>query len=716
MTTTKTKSDSQNGLIISDKNGLIQWSNPTASSITGYTCQDILKANFFTLFPQLTNLPLSENQSFYIATTANPKTGLRTEHLVEVLPIQLLEKQLYIAILYRSHNELQLPLITQQLLAESEERLRRSQAIANIGTWDWNIATGDLAWSDQIYKIFGIKVTHFGASYEAFVENVYEDDREKVNNAVHASVHGKAPYNIEHRIVKRGEVRYVREMGEVFRDENDQPVRMLGTVQDVTDDVYRRMQLQLASTLFNHAYEGMFTTNTRFVILSANPALSEVTGLHQSELIGADLSILIADNQTLFEFRHILKALKRDQHWRGEIDCVGHNTPPFTAILSVTAVRDDSDQLQYYVFTLTDISNIKTKEQQLDYLAHYDQLTKLPNRTHFLKHLEESLKIASRKQQKLAVFYIDLDGFKQINDTQGHNFGDEVLKDIAVILKDHTPANALVARLGGDEFAMVLDDVSIKQAVIQAGKLIKCLAISKRFVDCTIDISASLGITMFPEDGIDLLELLSKSDQAMYQAKEKGKNQYQRFDPASWESLAKRVKLSSDIRSAIRNNEFTVYYQPKVFQDNLDEIKAEALIRWPHPKLGMISPANFIPIAEDTGQILTIGELVFQKVCTFSNRLKQIHDGPIQIAINLSARKLHDQELLRKIKSVLAKNNITAESLEFEVTESVLMKDVESHISILHKLKDMGATIAIDDFGTGYSSLSYLKKTSRGYA
>lgn len=710
-------------ILIIDRSGRVSWANATLHNLLGYKLSELADQPVEILLPD--NLrPLHRQQrEQYIKQPEHRPMGLAGELYakhkngqlipveIELKPVSWNSQDSILAVVRSCSDQLEKERSQQKRLQESEDRLKRSQAIAGIGTWDWGIAENTLAWSDEIYSIFGLQPQEFAATYEAFLEYIHPDDRNAVVELVDRAIIHDQPYRIEHRIRRKdGAIRHVLEVGQVYRDEQGKPVRMLGTVQDVTKQKRTRTQLELAEIMFSNAYEGILTTDEHFTILAANPAIARMTGYKTDELIDCPLSTVLPEHKGLLHYRQALRAVRTENHWHGEVECKRYNAPPFPALASITSAGNYSKHGSHFVITLTDISRIKENEEQLNYLAHYDQLTRLPNRTLFLNELKQALKQSAKNQQKLSLFYIDLDGFKAINDSQGHNAGDELLKEVADRLRSIENHGLTMARLGGDEFALFQENSNLELSQSLAEQLINILRINKQFNDYRLDISASIGITHYPADGSEVLQLIRQADQAMYHAKSLGKNNYQHFDPSEGEKVRRRIQLISDMHTAIQERSFELHFQPKVCNAEQSTVQAEALIRWIDPEQGFISPMEFIPIAEETGQILSIGEIVLEKACAFIQEWQQETGKAIKVAVNLSARQLHDDKLVEKIRKVISDYQITANALEFEITETVVMDDALRNLEILQQLRDMGSTVAIDDFGTGYSSLSQLKK------
>ena len=374
--------------------------------------------------------------------------------------------------------------------------------------------------------------------------------------------------------------------------------------------------------------------------------------------------------------------------------------------LTISAIKNSKGKVKNYVALINDITKIKEAEDQLSFLAYHDTLTGLPNRKLFRRKLREAIHRA--KDSKIAVLFIDLDNFKNVNDTLGHPIGDVLLKKVAKKILCELDSDESMARLGGDEFIILMDNIKSIEAVVEKANDLTHLLCESVFVDKNeLSVSASIGVSIYPDDGKDIDTLIKNSDLAMYQAKAKGKNSFEFYKQEMSKDIIERLSIEQELRKAIDNDEFELYYQPQVDMDNKKLTGAEALIRWNHPKKGLVSPAKFIPVAEESGLIVEIGEWVVKKAC---KELREFKDKGLELphlSINLSVRQIEKSDITAIVNKHLKLNNLPPQSLELEITESIIMTKKTN--STINKLKDLGVLLSIDDFGTGYSSLSYLK-------
>lgn len=375
------------------------------------------------------------------------------------------------------------------------------------------------------------------------------------------------------------------------------------------------------------------------------------------------------------------------------------------------ALRNESGRPIRMVGSYTDISEQKKVQQQVHRMAYYDSLTGLPNRILFFNTLKQELEKSKQNGQKGALFFVDLDNFKTINDTIGHAFGDELLKTVAKMIQASIGQSAMAARIGGDEFIILSPNVANMVEVVDiARKLLSILNGTWRVKEYEFYLTASIGITVYPTDGNSADQLLKNADMAMYAAKEKGKNSYQFFDKAMSQRILEKAAMEKSLRYAIKNNELDVYYQPMLDVKTGKVVEIEALLRWKHPQKGLLSPFDFIPIAEETGLIIPIGEWVLRTACRQNKIWEQNGYFPCSIAVNISAVQLQNRDFVETVKKVLHDTGLAPGLLQLEITESTLMKSIDSTINILNDLRRIGVKISLDDFGTGYSSLNYLKR------
>ena len=456
---------------------------------------------------------------------------------------------------------------------------------------------------------------------------------------------------------------------------------------------------------------GILLTDQHLTIEYLNPFLTDLLGCEERNVVEQPLNILLADEMQQLS-AEITQTLHERQHWRGDILLQHQKLPArqFWVSLAIAPIRDDIGTLLNYVCAMQDISFIKQSQKQMEHLAYYDILTGLANRSYFRDQLRKAIAMAHRGYYNFALLYFDLDEFKRINDTLGHDAGDELLKEVARRLTSRLREEDTIARLGGDEFAVILSGIKDRhQASVIAGNLQQAFHEPVKLGHHEVAISASIGITVAPEDASEEELLLKHADLAMYEAKARGKNTFHFFSQDLNDAANERLQIENQLREAIREKQFLLYFQPKV--DIRTEIITgyETLIRWLRPDNTLVPPAKFIPVAESTGLIVQIGEWIIWEACRFLAR-QQSRGYDVTLSINLSVRQFNDQDLPSIVERILKRTGIKPRAVIFEITESMLMGDTDAAINQLNQLKRLGVSLSIDDFGTGYSSLSYLKR------
>ena len=489
--------------------------------------------------------------------------------------------------------------------------------------------------------------------------------------------------------------------------------QLAGYVTTYTDISERRAiqeREQLAQKVFANTPAGIIVTDDAQRIISANPATLSMSGYSPEEIVGQTIFGLLASDTSLTP-NDFQVAIDQSGTWSGEIDIVRKTGESLAVGIRISRVDDlNASESSHYIWILADITERKQAEERMRHIAQSDSLTGLPNRLALQMRLAQTLPDARRHSWQVAVMFIDLDRFKNINDTLGHPVGDELLREVASRLSLVVRETDFVARLGGDEFVIVLPAITNPaDAAIVANKIIGTLSSPIVADGHELHTSPSIGISIFPDDGADGDTVLKNADTAMYHAKSAGRNNYQFYADEMNKTATERLDIERKLRHAISRNELALCYQPQFSADGSHPTGVEALIRWHHPTDGIISPVRFIPIAEETGLIVEIGEWVLRTAC---HEMKNWIDAglqPIRVAVNISARQLRRRDFCEVVAGCLVESGLPAELLELEITESAVMENPEEAISILQSIGRMGVTLAIDDFGTGYSSLAYLK-------
>jgi len=497
-----------------------------------------------------------------------------------------------------------------------------------------------------------------------------------------------------------------------LRDAAGQVIGVLGSVENITERKRAEEKLRQAAKVLENSAEAITITNAQTQIISVNKAFTQITGYSEAEILGQRTTILKSGKHSLEFYQKMWKSISTIGYWEGEIWNRRKNGEIYQEWLHISVIKDENTtEITNYLAIFSDITERKQTEQRLAYLAHYDDLTGLPNRNLFYEKATLALTHAQPQNQPVAIIFLDLDRFKYINDTWGHLVGDLLLKDVTRRLTNCLSKTDTIARLGGDDFTLLLENLNNHQAIETVAKgIIAALQIPFELNGHEVFITASLGLSIYPIDGVDVDTLLKHADAAMYRAKEAGRNNYQFYKPQMNILTHHRLSLESKLRHALERDELLLYYQPQMHLGTGLIVGAEILLRWQHPELGLVLPYTFIPLAEETGLIIPIGEWVLRHTCLQHQRWRDTGKPILRMAVNLSSRQFRQENLTPSIMRIVEETNIDPTLLELELTESMLMQDVDAAAKVLHELKDRGIQLAIDDFGTGYSSLSYLKR------
>jgi diguanylate cyclase (GGDEF)-like protein/PAS domain S-box-containing protein len=469
--------------------------------------------------------------------------------------------------------------------------------------------------------------------------------------------------------------------------------------------------LRQAATVFENTTEGVMIADDANRVVAVNRAFIEITGYGADELIGRTPEVLRSGRNDEALYRRIQEAIKENGHWQGELWDHRKNGEEYPAWLNVSIVKDDGGRVTHYVSVFSDITVLKESEARLDQLAHHDPLTGLPNRLLLNARAEHALARARRNEKQMAVLFLDLDHFKYINDTLGHPAGDLLLQHVAERLKKCVRDEDTISRLGGDEFTVVLEDLDDGGAAsIVARKILAALSEKTALFGREVFVTCSIGISLYPRDGEDIVTLFKNADSALYRAKDQGRDTYQFYTEELTTLAVERLELEIDLRHALENGELLIHYQPQVNLRSGEITGMEALVRWQHPRRGLLMPADFIPLAEETGLIVPLGEWVLRTACFQAKAWLDAGLSTAPVAVNLSPRQFRQKDLVERVAEMLRESGLPPDHLELEITEGLVMFNVEASIALMDQLKDMGVRFSIDDFGTGYSSLSYLKR------
>lgn len=600
---------------------------------------------------------------------------------------------------------------SQEALLRCQASLARASKLAGLGCWELDLASGEMTCAEEVVRLYGLEACPAPLSLSDMQNALHPDDRQVLSVALEQLPGSDGMVSLEHRVPTGDEERVIHQLAEVERDQDGRPLRLVGAVREVTGLRRAERKLALLGQVFESTSEGIALSNAAGKIFMVNSAFSQLTGFSAERALGSSLAELNTHPQAAGVHGRIREELAKEGRWQGEIDSRGAEGQDRQHWMAVTALQRPQESATNYVWALRDISEIKRNEEQITYLAYHDALTGLPNRLLFNDRLKVAMAHAQRYNLTLAILFLDLDNFKNINDGLGHGVGDKLLQDLAKRLEDLVRDEDTVARLGGDEFIMLLEGKrDPRYSARVADRILE--SFKKPFVieDHDLHVTGSIGITIFPEDGEDSETLVSNADMAMYRAKAQGRNAYTMFTKTMNSKIKKRMELEGALRKAVEQEEFTVFYQPKVELDGGSVVGMEALVRWLRPGQGMVSPGEFIPVAEDTGLIVDIGEWVLAQACRQARSWHEQGFNKLHVSVNLSPRQFQQKDLVPTVRGHLSDTGLPAEFLELEVTESMVMNDVDDAIITLEELAALGVDLSMDDFGVGYSNLYYLKR------
>jgi diguanylate cyclase (GGDEF)-like protein/PAS domain S-box-containing protein len=514
------------------------------------------------------------------------------------------------------------------------------------------------------------------------------------------------------------ERQYRRKDGSVFwclvsgyaLDQNRANEGSIWVFADITERKEAEEKLRLSATVIEHIADGVVVLDAQGTIVAVNPAFTQITGYTEAEAVGRDRTLTRSGRHEQSFYEEMWQEQLHKGFWRGELWSLRKNGELYLEFLTVSAVRDTRGNTTHYVGVFSDITKAKESQEKLDHLAHHDPLTQLPNRLLFHDRLQHALLRAARDGEQLALLFIDLDRFKNVNDTLGHHIGDELLKQVARALLERLREGDTLARLGGDEFIVLLENIDNQYGASQvAEKLVQMFEEPFMVAGHELFVTCSVGISLFPDDAADLNMLIRNADVAMYQAKARGRNGFSFYAPSMTGEGVERLRLETFLRRSIEKEEIFLNFQPQVEIDTGRMVGVEALVRWNHPELGLIPPIRFIPLAEDTGFINQLGKWVLHEACRQMVRWQEAGLHVPKIAVNLSAKQFERGSIVNMVADILRDTGLEPQRLQLEVTESVIMNTGDAMVFI-NDLHSIGVALAIDDFGTGYSSLAYLKQ------
>jgi diguanylate cyclase (GGDEF)-like protein/PAS domain S-box-containing protein len=614
--------------------------------------------------------------------------------------------------LTRSFNDMVTTLDRQKQELADKEALYRTVVRFATDFIFWRSPDGQIRYvSENAEKVTGYPAAAFRTSPQLLDDIIHPEDRAAWQQHL---LNVEATDDVEARdfriVTRSGEVRWVSHLCQKVIDERGQVAGIRGSHSDVTARKHSESRLRLAGAVFDSAREAILVSNQNNEIVAVNPAFTEITGYSESEVIGLNPRLLKSGETPVENYTAMWRDLRLHGYWQGEFSNRRKDGSVYEVLAALSAVHDEQGRLTHYVGIESDISAMKAAEERIEHLAYHDALTGLPNRLLLLERADLALALAARRREMAAILFLDLDRFKDVNDSLGHAAGDALLIEAGKRLVGLTRETDTVSRLGGDEFVVLLPGADQNGAKEVSDKILQQMRMAFVVEGHNLTMSTSIGIALYPKDGSDIGELLKNADTALYRAKQEGRNTQAFYDREMNIATFEKLVLESELKAAIQNGDLVTYYQPKVRLEDERLIGAEALVRWRHPQHGLIPPGQFIPVAETSGLIDELCHWVLDDV--FRQLAEWRREGlrQISVAVNLSPRNFRSAHLIPHLQSLLTTYALPADAIELELTESILLEAGEQVLSNLLAIKHLGIGLAIDDFGTGYSSLGYLRR------
>ena len=711
------------GIQIMNAQGVVVQVNDRMSAMTGLSREEMIGLDLKTwsAFWPDTNLPpkafltmLNASGTPTIQSWMLSRDGRRLDVEVSASTFEI-DKEKF---LYASVRDVTERKQSERALQENEEKLRVLFDLLPVGLLLTDEQGHYLEFNNAFRNITGYSEAEIKGMNHRELTPIKYAQADAQGRVVRSQTGRYGPYEKEY-VHKQGRLVPVR-LNSVRIAGRDGKDYYWSLIEDITESRAREDRLRMAARVFNSSYEGIVVTDIDTGIVDVNPAFSRITGYSREEVLGQTPALLASGRHPREFFAQMWEALNTRDFWQGELWNRKKNGEVFAVMHSISAIRDDAGILLKYLGVFTDITESKLHEAELHRIAHYDPLTGVPNRRMMTERLTQAVARARRARNHLAVCYLDLDGFKAVNDLHGHEAGDRLLVTISERITAVLRAEDTLARLGGDEFVLLLSDLAesgdcrlVLERILEAASApvpLDATAQSK-----TVQVSASIGVAVFPADDVDADVLLRHADQAMYRAKEGGKNGYHIFDPAQDRELRERQSTMLRLREALECQEFVLYYQPKVNLLSGEVVGAEALIRWQHPERGLLSPAEFLSYLDGSELEVALGEWVIAQVLGQIEEWKKI-GLDFKVSANVSAHHLLQASFAERLRLALERyTRIVSSSLELEILETAALADIGQAVQVLGECRTLGVSFSLDDFGTGYSSLTYFRKLPLDY-
>lgn len=593
-------------------------------------------------------------------------------------------------------------------LRESEAALAEAQRLSHTGSWRLDLATMGGQWSHEMYRLLGIDSIHVAPSLTKLLLFFHPDDRP----AIERSVQKGSAWSGELRSNPAlGPIRHFHVNATEVRDTKGNVTALLGTLQEVTERRQADEKLRLAARVFEHTQDGIIITDAANNIIAVNAAFERITGYAEAEVLGNSPRMLHSDRHDAAFHRALWNSLMTTGQWRGEIWNKRKSGEVYPEWLVISAIQDAQNRCTGYVAVFADLSEIKEANEQLGFLVNHDPLTRLPNRSLLKDRLQQAINAARANNHQVALLMLNLDRMHRINDSIGHDAGDALLQEMAHRLLTRVRPGDTLARLGSDEFVLVLTHFDNTNDIItRALRLLETVAAPCVLHGHALTVTASIGIAIYPDDGDNPGEILKNADAALSHVKQAGRNDFRFFTAEMNLRALHWVSMEHQLRGAMAHNQLLLYYQPKVCLNDGRICGAEALMRWNTADMQMISPVDFIPIAEETGLIVAMGEWAIHTACSQNKAWQDAGLPPLPVAVNVSAHQITAGGVPEIVRKALQQTGLAPHCLEIELTESVLMSETEIAMRQIGELRQMGLKVSLDDFGTGYSSLGYLSR------
>ncbi len=612
----------------------------------------------------------------------------------------------------------------EQALNESKQRLRLALESADLGTWDWHIPSSRLIASARASQLQGLDAATFEGAFLDFFRKVPMEDRHNLRQSYQRLVQERrSHYQVTYRVhLENGGLRYLESTAKLQLDEAGQPLRMVGTLVDISERLMREQRVRASEEKFAKAFHSSpdaitITERDSARYIEVNEGFTRLTGYSPDEVVGRtafemDIWAFPDERQQLLEQLarngQVLHLEMHGKHRSGEVRLVDVSVQPI-----------ELDGVPCLLLTARDISELKQAQAQVQHLAYHDALTNLPNRALLMDRLTQQISLLKRHDLRGALLFLDLDHFKHINDSLGHPVGDSVLRLVTARLEASVRLEDTVARLGGDEFVVLLSGLEGKRSEVTrhvrqvADKLRQLLAEPMLLDGHRLQVTPSIGVALIPDHGNTPADLLKRADIALYRAKDSGRNAIQLFRTTMQDAASARLRLENDLRLALARGEFELHFQPQVDARDGKVVGAEALLRWQHPQLGPQSPAHFIQVLEESGLIVEVGGWVLAEACHFCSQLLTgglVDSERFSLCVNISPRQFRQHDFVERVASCLRDSQLPNAMLKLEITEGIVIQNIDDTVGKMLRLKKHGVSFAMDDFGTGYSSLTYLKR------